>query len=168
MSWRGSTTVQDRIYACLPYALPMIEALPFGVVLALQFPILGLILVPLSPFIAVYGALNSILGGTAGLVIFFALYLLVVRNEKIAHFVRFNTMQALLISIAATLSKLVLDLLGITSSLAGATAIPFMVLLSVIFLGVLAASIYSIVLAIIGKYAEIPVVSNAAYAQVRY
>ena len=30
MSLRGSTTIQERIFACLPYLLPLIEGLAFG------------------------------------------------------------------------------------------------------------------------------------------
>ena len=30
MSWRGSTTIPDRIFACLPYLLPIIEVFVFG------------------------------------------------------------------------------------------------------------------------------------------
>ena len=30
MTWRGSTTVQDRIFACLPYLLPLLDGLKYG------------------------------------------------------------------------------------------------------------------------------------------
>jgi len=30
MTWRGSTTIKDRIFACLPYLLPLIEVFAFG------------------------------------------------------------------------------------------------------------------------------------------
>jgi hypothetical protein len=47
MNWRGTTTVKDRIFASLPYLLPLIAALPFGISLFTQFPILAGILLPL-------------------------------------------------------------------------------------------------------------------------
>ena len=37
MAWRGSTTVKDRIFACLPYLLPLVEGLGFGGSLFQQF-----------------------------------------------------------------------------------------------------------------------------------
>ncbi len=169
MTWRGTTTSLDRFYAALPYALPMIEALSFGMLLLTLFPFLGLILLPLQPFLFVYGQLNYFLGGYAGLVIFFALYLLVVRNDKISHFIRFNTMQALLFGIAASLVRIVLDLLGLTSGLVGASLpLPLAVIYSAIFLGVIGASIFSLVQVIRGRYAEVPYISDAAYAQTRF
>ncbi len=169
MTWRGTTTSLDRFYAALPYALPMIEALGFGMLLLTLFPFLGLILLPLQPFLFVYGQLNYFLGGYAGLVIFFALYLLVVRNDKVSHFIRFNTMQALLFGIAASLVRIVLDLLGLTSGIVGAPLpLPLAVIYSAIFLGVIGVSIFSLVQVIRGRYAEVPYISEAAYAQARF
>jgi uncharacterized membrane protein len=168
MAWRGSTSVQDRVFACLPYAFPMVESMMFGTFLMQQFPTLGLILLPLTPFAAIYGILNSLLGGWGGFAIFFALYLLIVRNESLSHFLRFNTMQALIIGIAVSLISAVLDLLGLLRNLALPLPLPIVVIFSTIFLGVLISSIYSIIQAIRGRYAEIPVLSEAAYSQVRY
>jgi uncharacterized membrane protein len=162
MTWRGSTTVQERILAALPYAFPMIEAAPFGIILIAQFPVLGLVLLPLTPFMVVYGFLNAILRGYAGLAVFFALYLLVVRNENIKHFIRFNTMQALLIGIAASIVSIMLNLLNVLPPLL------LLALSGAIFLGVMASSIFSIVYSLIGRYGEIPAISEAAHAQVRY
>jgi uncharacterized membrane protein len=170
MTWRGSTTALDRLYASLPYALPLIEGLGFGMLLITTFPFLGVILLPLMPFMQAYALLGAVFGGFASLVIFFALYLLVVRNEKISHFIRFNTMQALLIGIAATLLSYVLNLLGLTQGLVASNAppLPLTILYSVIFAGILVSCIFSIAQAVMGRYAEIPYISEAAYAQTRY
>jgi uncharacterized membrane protein len=46
----------------------------------------------------------------ASLIIFFALYLGVVRNENISHFIRFNAMQAILLDIVLMLCGLVLPI----------------------------------------------------------
>ena len=105
MTWRGSTTVPDRIFACLPYLLPLIDGLAFGRFLFTQFPFLQLLLIPLSPLMQIYSL------PFASLVIFFALYLGVVRNENISHFIRFNAMQAILLDIVLMLCGLVLPLL---------------------------------------------------------
>lgn len=159
MTWRGTTTVKDRIFASLPYLLPIIAALPFGSFLFQQFPALRIILLPLQPVLFIYGSL----GGFAGLIIFFLLFFLVVRNERILHFIRFNTMQAILIDIALVLCSLVwqymLQPLGV--NLLTET------LLNVVFLAALAACGYSIVQSLLGRYAEIPAISEAVHAQVR-
>ncbi len=158
MAWRGTTAVTDRIFACLPYLLPIITVLPFGSFLFQQFPALRVILIPLTPVLFIYGAIPF-----ADLVIFFLLFLLVIRNERIIHFIRFNAMQALLLDIILFLCSLVqmylLRPLG--------TNLITETLINIVFLGTLAACGYSVVQSLLGRYAEIPTLSEAAYAQVR-
>ncbi|WP_333480636.1 Tic20 family protein [Allocoleopsis sp.] len=159
MTWRGSTTVRDRIFASLPYLLPLFSALPFGVFIFQQFPALAAILVLLlTPVTLIYRIVPF-----PDLVIFFLLFLLVVRNEKIQHFIRFNTMQALLLDIliflCSLLWKYMLQPLGFN--------LVTQTLLALVFLAALAACIYSVVKSLQGHYAEIPSLSEAAYAQVR-
>jgi uncharacterized membrane protein len=98
----------------------------------------------------------------AGLVIFFALYLLVVRNENIPHFIRFNAMQAILIDIIIVLCSLILGILG-----GGLQGFILQTIYNMLFLGVLAAVMYSVVQSLRGQYAEIPTISDAVYMQVR-
>ncbi|MDE5077512.1 MAG: hypothetical protein O4751_04245, partial [Trichodesmium sp. St2_bin6] len=107
MTWRGSTTVQDRIFACLPYLLPLLDGLEYGKYLFQQFPPLQLIFIPLVPLLQVYQGIPL-----CGFIIFLALFLLVVRNNNISHFIRFNTMQAILLDIVLILCSLILSVLG--------------------------------------------------------
>jgi len=159
MSWRGSTTFPDRIFACLPYLLPLIDSLGFGSFLFRQFPLLKLLLIPLQPVLIVYGSLGQI----GQLIVFFALFMLVVRNEKINHFIRFNTMQAILLDIVIFLCSV---LLRILTSIPG-TDFAMETLANTIFLGILAAVVYSVFQSLMGKYAEIPAISDAVHMQVR-
>lgn len=158
MNWRGSTTVQDKIFASLAYLLPLLDVFPFGQFLIRQFPVFGLIYLPLQPLLAIYYGVQF-----ASLIIFFVLFLAVVRNERIAHFIRFNVMQAILIGIILALIGLAFSILG---PILGASLLTE-TLYNIIFLGTLAASFYSIFQSIMGKYAEIPGVSEASYLQVR-
>ncbi|QLE56114.1 Tic20 family protein [Nostoc sp. TCL26-01] len=158
MTWRGSTTISDRIFACLPYLLPIIEVFVFGEFLFRQFPALQLIFFPLIPLLRIYYGVRY-----AGLIIFFALWLLVVRNEKISHFIRFNTMQAILLDIIIFLFGILTDVVGLIP--AGGFAIQ--TLYTTIFLGIMAGVIYSIAQSLLGRYAEIPAISDAVYMQVR-
>jgi hypothetical protein len=158
MSWRGSTTVSDRIFACLPYLLPLIDGLDFGGFLFKQFPALQLVFMPLQPLIDIYSGIPF-----AGFIIFLALYLGVVRNENISHFIRFNTMQAILLDIILMLCGLVVPIL------ARGLQVKFVIetLFNMIFLGILAAFIYSVAQSLMGRYAEIPTLSDAVHMQVR-
>lgn len=157
MTWRGTTTVKDRIFACLPYLLPLVEGLAFGKFLFSQFPALQVLFVPLAPVLLLYSI------PFAGLIIFFALFLLVVRNESINHFIRFNTMQAILIDIVLVLCSLILPFL---SPIPGA-GFALQTLNNTIFLGVAIAVVYAVVQSLRGRYAEIPAISDAVYMQVR-
>jgi uncharacterized membrane protein len=158
MAWRGSTTVSDRLFACLPYLLPLIAALAFGISLFTEFPALAVLFLPLQPVLTIYG----ILGPYSELIIFFLLFFLVVRNERIPHFIRFNTMQALLLDIVAYLCGIILRLVALPG-----IAFAAQTLSTTIFLGIVAAVVYSVVQSLMGRYAEIPVISDAVYMQVR-
>lgn len=177
MVWRKATTMQDRILACLPYLVPILEVLTFGTFLFAFIPPLGLLFLPLAPLTAIY--FYSI-GGIAvvPLIVFFGLYLGVVRNETLSHFLRFNTIQALLLAIFTFLCKALLDLLHISQSVVSggfgsATSLPIDLIFwgivsSAIFIAVVGASIYAIVQSLRGQYAEMPLISEAAHSQVRY
>ena len=157
MVWRGSTDIKDRIFAALVYLIPLYSAMPFGGDLFRQFPVLGLIRIPLLPLGLIYGLIPF-----GSLVVFFALFLAVVRNERIPHFIRFNTMQAILVDI-------ILSLLGILFFRIISGVLPSLILvtlLNVIFTAVLAVCVYSIVQSALGRYAEIPGISEAVYTQV--
>ncbi|MEH1941407.1 MAG: Tic20 family protein [Nostoc sp.] len=158
MSWRGSTTVSDRIFASLPYLLPLIEVFVFGRYLLSEFPPLQLLFLPLLPLLRIYYGVRY-----AGMIIFFALFLLVVRNEKISHFIRFNTMQAILLDIIIFLFSILTDVVGLVPS--GGFAIQ--TLSTTIFIGIVGAVAYSVIQSISGRYAEIPAISDAVYMQVR-
>jgi hypothetical protein len=156
MTWRGSTTVPDRIFASLPYLLPLIDGLWFGRFLFTQFPVLQLLLIPLAPLMQIYSL------PLASLIIFFALYLGVVRNENISHFIRFNAMQAILLDIVLMLCRLVLQIFeGPQVAFIAET------LYNMVFLGAFAAFVYAVVQSLLGRYAEIPPLSDAVYMQVR-
>ena len=158
MSSRGSTTVSDRIFASLPYLLPLVEVFVFGRYLLSEFPPLQLLFLPLVPLLNIYYGVRY-----AGMIIFFALFLLVVRNEKISHFIRFNTMQAILLDIIIFLFSILTDVVGLVP--VGGFAIQ--TLSTTIFIGIVGAVAYSVIQSVSGRYAEIPAISDAVYMQVR-
>ncbi|MEH2388954.1 MAG: Tic20 family protein [Nostoc sp.] len=158
MSWRGSTTVSDRIFASLPYLLPMVEVFVFGRYLLSEFPPLQLLFLPLLPLLNIYYGVRY-----AGMIIFFALFLLVVKNEKISHFIRFNTMQAILLDIIIFLFGILTDVVRLIPS----SGFAIQTLSTTIFIGIVGAVAYSVIQSVSGRYAEIPAISDAVYMQVR-
>lgn len=156
MTWRGSATVSDRIFASLPYLLPLVDGVIFGRYLFSQFPALSLVFVPLIPLVQI----NST--PFVSLIIFFALFLLVIRNENISHFIRFNAMQAILLDIVIFLVSLLLRILAPVPGVEFALE----TLSNTLFLGIVAAFVYSVAQSLLGRYAEIPAISDAVRMQV--
>ena len=166
MTWRGTATPQDRLFASLPYVLPLMEVclLAFtyamrGLGLFAQFPVFQLILVPLAPLIRVYTGFPF-----AGLIVFILLLSLVVRNSNISHFIRFNTMQAIMLNIVIFLARIILDMV-LSPIMRGGLLLD--TLLNVVVLGVLAGVVYCVSQTVLGRYAEIPTLSEAVHMQVR-
>lgn len=157
MNQSDNTPTLDRLYACLVYLLPLLDGVSFG---AFFFKALHLDSV-FFLLLGIYGSLP--LQPFTGLIVFFVLLLAVVRRENIPHFIRFNTMQALLLDIVLMLCGLILDVLRsiIASGLFVET------LYNTVFLGLVAAIGYCVVQSIRGQYAEIPAISDAVKMQVR-
>jgi len=160
MVWRSSTTLRDRILAALMYLIPLYDGLIYGRFLFAQFPFLEYLKIPLIPLAIVYSLIPF---GLGSLLVFILLFVGVVRNEKIPHFIRFNTMQAILISILLAIIDLIYNVI-LQPLIRGFFA---EVLFNTIFLGVLAMVGYSVVQSVRGRYAEMPLISEASYLQTR-
>ncbi len=160
----GSATALDRAFAALSYVMPLASALRAGAYffafLSEQAPpvlnVLQILLLPLSPLLFIEN--NPILG----LGVFILLFAFVVRNTDISRFIRFNVLQAILVSFMISIGSLILSVLGINGGIIGET------LLNVLFLGGMAIVIYSIAQSVLGRYAEIPTISEAVNMQMPY
>jgi hypothetical protein len=179
MVWRGSPKGKDKLFACLVYLVPLMEVLPFGFYLFILFRPLYLLFLPLFPLLEIY---YWGIGGIpiVAFAIFILLYAKVVNNPRLIHFLRYNAMQALLLAVFAWLCSLCLQLFGITqelllsmmasgsADLGSLSGLATIAILTVIFCFVTGSSFYAIFQCIRGLYAEIPIISDNAYAQVRY
>ena len=90
----------QRLVAPLMYLLPWSDAIPLGFGpdgLFLQYPVLRPLVLPALPLMQLE---RSIPFGLGGLLLFFVLFLAVVRNPNVPYFLRFNALQALLTDIA--------------------------------------------------------------------
>ena len=175
MTRRGATTTQERILACLPYLLPLLTVIPFGNFLFGQFPPLRWIFAPIFLLVPIYYAGG---GGISivPLLVFIGLIAGVVRNNRIRHLIRYNAMQALLVGFALALIRTLMLLMNIVNSAVIAPTLGgtqfeagllIIVLFDVLFLGTVGIVGYSVVQTLRGHHAEVPVISNAAYAQTR-
>jgi Chloroplast import apparatus Tic20-like len=165
MSLQGSQTAADRFFGSMAYLLPIIEVFGFGIFIFEQLPIVQQLYLPLMPLMLLYVSINKIgVGGIGigGFIFFLVLYLGVVKNPQIARFIRFNVLQAILIGILISLCSLTFDVvlpifgkgeMGLTLK---------QVTYNVVFLGAISACLYSIVMSVLGKYTDIPKLSEAA------
>ena len=96
-------------------------------------------------------------------VTFFTLFLAVVRNTKLDHFMRYNTMQAILLDICVMLAGLIMQYLPmyITVSVIGDMMEIFTLMNALFAIG------YCMWNCLKGQYPEIPIITEAVYAQVR-
>ncbi|MEN9205599.1 MAG: Tic20 family protein [Thermostichales cyanobacterium BF4_bins_65] len=161
MVWRGQASPLDRFWACLVYLLPLTSALSLGQGFLESVPALIPLFVPLFR-LAMF--MNQF-GGFTSLIVFLVLFFLVVRNPRVAHFVRFNTMQALLVEIARYIAVLIL---GLLVSLLGGLGVDLIIqaLMTTLFLGIVAVTGFAWFQNARGHYPEVPVLSEAAYSQV--
>ncbi|MEL6438020.1 MAG: Tic20 family protein [Cyanobacteria bacterium J06621_8] len=153
------TDVKDRSFGALIYLFPLVYALPFGLILLSQFPWLTQFF---APFIFLYSLTNSL--PFASLIIFFGLWLGVVRNENLSYFLRFNAMQAILLNILQILFSLIMQVLAPAF---GSQSLITSTLTNTIFMGSVVACFFCMVRSIQGEYAELPALSDAASSQIR-
>lgn len=165
MTWRSTTETSDKLLGSLPYLLPLFDAVIVGGAifkLISNFPVLepvgNVLFLLVAPVMFVYSLLPFGLGSIA---VFFALFFLVVRNSNISHFIRFNTLQAILIGFIISIGSILLSLI----------TVPGLELITdtfynVLLFGGVAAVGYSIFQCIMGRYPEIPTISEAVHMQI--
>ena len=148
--------IWQKMIGILIYLLPWSDALPFGKYLFVDFPILQWLAFPALPIILVEQIIPF-----GSLILFFVLFLAVVRNRQMAYFIRFNTLQALLIDIAVIVmgyaSQIFLQ--PLEGTLIAST------LSSTVLMSILSIVIFSFVQCLRGKEPDLPGFSEAVRMQ---
>jgi uncharacterized membrane protein len=165
MNWNSSNLpLSDRIFGALPYLLPLVDMFLAGYERPLleSMPWLQIALAPLLTVAVVYAQFVRFVpfGGT---ILFFVLFFAVVRNERVSRYIRFNTMQAILIDIILILCNLILPIVGKVIP----SAFVLETLLNTVFLGIVAVFCYATIRASQGQDVELPGISEAVDMQVR-
>ena len=154
--------VWQRVLGLLIYLMPWSDAIRFGMGingLFEQIPILRLLIYPALPFLA----LNQLdRFGLGGLLLFFVLLFAVVRNAEVPYFIRFNTLQALLINIVLIALSFAIN--GILAPMLPGSLL-FNTLNSAVLLAVLAIWIFATIECVRGREADLPGISSAVRMQ---
>ncbi len=146
----------QRIVGLFIYMLPWSDAIPFGRNLFQQFPFLQWLAIPALPLMILQQAIPF-----GSLILFLILFLAVIRNPKVPYFLRFNTLQGLLIDIAVVLISYAFQILlqpiggGLFTRTLSSTA----------FVGILTIMIFAISECIQGKEPDLPGISEAVRIQ---
>ncbi|XP_042508340.1 protein TIC 20-II, chloroplastic [Macadamia integrifolia] len=147
----------DRLISVVAYFLPFFNGLQYGRFLFTRYPNLGLLLEPILPFLSFYKSIPY-----ASFVAFFALYLGVVRNPSFNRYVRFNSMQAVVLDVLLVLPLLIQRIINPGKGL----GFRFLVMgYNAIFVFIVACFLYSVGFCILGRTPYLPFVADAAERQ---
>ena len=95
-----------RILGILLYMIPWSDSIPFGNHLYIKYPFIQIIQIPAIPIILIE---RSIPFGS--LLLFLAIFLGLVRNNKVSYFLRFNALQSLLINIGIIIVSFIYEII---------------------------------------------------------
>ena len=141
------------------YLLPWSDAIPFGGPLFQQYPWMQWFTLPVLPLALLE---RSVPFGLGGLLLFFVLFLAVVRNPNVPYFLRFNTLQALLTDIVIMVLGFAFGIL--LRPIAGGSLL-VSTLSSTIVVAVLAILLFALVECWRGREPDLPGISQAVRMQ---
>ncbi|KAL2622725.1 hypothetical protein R1flu_002930 [Riccia fluitans] len=154
----SSVPAAERILASLGYVLPFFDGIQYGRYFFMQFPIAENLLRPLFPLLSAYKGFPY-----SNFIAFFSLYLLVVRNSSFSRYVRFNAMQAVVLDVLLILPTLVERTFGPTGGIGLQLLIIFY---NTVFLFLVSCFLFGTISCLLGKTPRLPIVADAADAQV--
>ncbi|KAF8019651.1 hypothetical protein BT93_G0364 [Corymbia citriodora subsp. variegata] len=144
----------DRLISAVCYFYPFFDGVQYGKYVINQFAPLQALVQPLVPAIKVFKGfpLN-------GFLVFLTLYFVVVRNPNFSRYVRFNTMQAIVLDVLLIFP----DLLERSFNPRDGLGLDLMMSLdSTVFLFLLVCLIYGSSSCLLGQIPRLPIVAEAA------
>jgi len=94
-----------KLLGILLYMIPWADCLSFGNHLFLKYPFMQVIQIPAIPIIIIERSLPF-----GNLLLFLAIFIGLVRNNKVSYFLRFNALQSLLINIGIIIINFIFDI----------------------------------------------------------
>ena len=96
-----------KILGILLYMIPWADSLPFGNHLYIKYPFTQVIQIPAIPIIIIERLIPF-----GNLLLFLAIFIGLVRNNKVSYFLRFNALQSLLINISIIIISFIFQILS--------------------------------------------------------
>ena len=139
----------QRIISIFLYTLPLKASLPLGYIFFSQYPYLKFIYFLAIPFSLLENALPF-----GSILIFFLIFIGLVRNPKVSYFIRYNACQAILLNIAIIILGYFIQLITLPE------------LASLGFILSLGTFIFASVKCLFGFEPDIPLISRSARIQI--
>ena len=99
-------SLRDKILGIILYMIPWSDSLGFGNHLFIKYPFTQIIQIPAFPIILIERSIPF-----GNLLLFLAIFIGIVRNNKVSYFLRFNALQSLLINIGVIIISYVFEIL---------------------------------------------------------
>ncbi|KAL3821125.1 hypothetical protein ACJIZ3_007030 [Penstemon smallii] len=153
-----SADAPDRLISAITYFYPFFDGIQYGKYVITQFSPFQTLIQPLVPAIRVFKSFPF-----NGFLVFLTLYFVVVRNPNFSKYVRFNTMQAIVLDVLLIFP----DLLERTFNPRDGVGLDLLMSLdSTVFLFLLVSLIYGSSSCLLGQLPRLPIVAEAADRQV--
>ncbi|KAH6778616.1 TIC 20-v-like protein [Perilla frutescens var. hirtella] len=154
----NSADAPDRLISAVAYFYPFFDGVQYGKYVITQFAPFQAFIQPLVPAIRVFKSFPF-----NGFLVFLTLYFVVVRNPNFSRYVRFNTMQAIVLDVLLIFP----DLLERTFNPRDGVGLELMMSLdSTVFLFLLVCLVYGSSSCLLGQLPRLPIVADAADRQV--
>ncbi len=149
-------SLEGKILGILLYMIPWADCLSFGNHLFVKYPFTQIIQIPAIPIIIIERSLPF-----GNLLLFLAIFIGLVRNNKVSYFLRFNALQSLLINIGIIIISFIF---GIFFNPFSSTLIirTFSTTLLISLFSIITFCIWS---CIQGKEPNLPIISEATKLQ---
>tara|TARA_Y100001968_G_scaffold24074_1_gene18874 strand:+ start:1085 stop:1498 length:414 start_codon:yes stop_codon:yes gene_type:complete len=136
--------------------MPWSDSVPFGRYLFLELPFLQYLAIPALPLIFIEQIIPL-----GGIILFLTIFFVIIRNQNISYFLRFNALQSILINIGVIIISYIFQIFlnPFENSLLIRT------LSSTVFISMLSIIIFSIYKCIQGKEPDLPGISNSVRIQ---
>ena len=99
-------SIGAKILGVLLYMIPWADSLKFGTHLYAKFPFTQIIQIPAIPIFLIERSLPF-----GNLLLFLAIFIGLVRNNKVSYFLRFNALQSLLINIGIIIISFIFEII---------------------------------------------------------
>ena len=146
----------SKILGILLYMIPWSDSLRFGNHLFIKYPFIQIIQVPAIPIILIERSLPL-----GNLLLFLAIFIGMVRNNKVSYFLRFNALQSLLINIGVIIISYIFEILFSSFD----NTLIIRTLSSTLLIGLFSMVIYCVWSCTQGNEPDLPWISQATKMQ---